>query len=234
MFYKAIVDSKVIDVVSEHQCIHYNEKCRAILRCKYKDEPQGFVGVLGDKLYHVEGWPEFPEGVQDRIYATVLITEIDVTEYETLRKIIEAGQTYAEPEIEEEIEEVDTTTLEWAKEQKIALSKKMLATYLETNPIVSTAHGGVKGTYSVTEEKQQLMALNYNTYQIKKAAGLDAELTWNETGQECEVWTEVEYVHLIIEIEAYVKPLVSKQQSFEKQIQEAATLQEVDAIEISY
>lgn len=78
------------------------------------------------------------------------------------------------------------------------------------------------------------MALNYNTYQIKKAAGVEAVLTWNETGEECEAWTEAEFVQLVIEIEAYVKPLVSLQQAYEKAIQTAGTLKEVERVEIAY
>lgn len=50
------------------------------------------------------------------------------------------------------------------KVNKIALSKTLLAEYLENNPLHSTAHGGVEGIYSVTGEKQNLMMTNYATY----------------------------------------------------------------------
>ena len=217
--------------------LFYSEKSKDILFCKKESEAQGVISGNGQGIWHVDGWPEFPESVQNRILGTVVIDPetIDEEEYRMLRELLDAGQQPVDPEPEPDPEpEIDAETLEWAKKKKVELSKSMLATFLEQNPIVSTAHGGVEGTYSVTEDKQQLMALNYNTYQIKKAAGLEAELTWNETGEECEVWTEAEYVQLIIEIEAYVKPLVSKQQTFEKQIQSATTLKEVDAVGIVY
>ncbi len=237
MYRKIKIGTEIVDVLGDFQYVFFSEKSNDILFCKKEEDAYGFISGNGQGIWHVEGWPEFPESVQNRILGTVVIDPetIDEEEYKTLRELLDAGQQPVDPEPEPEPEpETDEETLAWAKKQKIAISKTSLATYLEQNPIVSTAHGGVEGTYSVTEEKQQLMALNYNTYQIKKAAGVDAVLTWNETGEECEEWTEAEFVQLIIEIEAYVKPLVSKQQAFEKQIQAATTLQEVDAIEIIY
>lgn len=40
------------------------------------------------------------------------------------------------------------------KDKKIKESKEMLAEYLASHPLVSTAHNNAPGTYSVTEEKQ--------------------------------------------------------------------------------
>lgn len=237
MYYKIKNGSEIVDVLGDFQYVFYSEKSKGILFCKKEEEAYGFISGNGQGIWHVEGWPEFPDSEKDRILGTVVIDPdpIDEEEYKTLRELLDAGQTTTDPEPEPEPEpETDEETLAWAKKKKIELSKTMLAEFLQQHPIVSTAHGGEEGTYSVTEDKQQLMALNYNTYQIKKAAGLEAELTWNETGEECEVWTEAEYVQLIIEIEAYVKPLVSAQQAYEKQIQSATTLKEVDAVEIIY
>lgn len=131
-------------------------------------------------------------------------------------------------------EEEKVIILEDNKIQKINESKYLLATYLETHPLISNCHGGVEAQYSVTSEKQSLMASNYLTYTIAKQAGLDAELTWNATGQECEVWTEEEFVTLVLQIGEYVKPLVSLQQSYEVQIRNCKTQEELDAIVISY
>lgn len=246
MYYKAFLDGQIVDALEEGklQCVYYLPAIKRMLNYEGKPKsllPQGIVSTNGQHIWQasVEGeedkWNVFPEEALDQVDGTVVLVKIEEEEYRTLRELLDAGEQPVFPEEEPEpVPETDAETLAWAKNKKIGLSKAMLAAYLEANPIVSTAHNGEVGTYSVTEEKQQLMALNYNTYQIKKAAGLDAELTWNETGQECEVWTEAEYVQLIIEIEAYVKPLVSKQQSIEKQIQEATCLQEVDAVEISY
>ena len=246
MYYKAFLDGQIVDALVEEtlQCVYYLPAIKRMLSHTKKDRnilPQGIVSTDGQHIWQasVEGkeekWNVFPEEAMDWVDGVVILVEIEEEEYRMLRDLLDAGQQPVEPEEEPEpVPETDAETLEWAKKKKIAVSKTALAAFLEANPIVSKAHKGEAGTYSVTEEKQQLMALNYNTYQIKKGAGLEPQLTWNETGKECETWTEAEYVQLIIEIEAYVKPLVSKQQSIEKMIQEAVSLQEVDAIEISY
>lgn len=231
MYYKAVQEGTVVDVYNGLQYVRYDERSNMFLRCE-EEEAQGVIQRDGACFYQVDGWPGFPESVQDRSAGNITIMEIQEEEYKILKELLDAGQVPEEPEPEEPA--VSEDTLSWAKKTKIALSKSKLAEFLEQNPIVSTAHGGIAGTYSVTEEKQQLMALNYTTYQIKKAAGIESVLTWNETGKECEIWEEAEFVQLIIEIEAYVKPRVSAQQSYEQQIQAATTLKEVDAVEIIY
>ena len=130
--------------------------------------------------------------------------------------------------------EKNKVALEKAKEAKINESKLLLASYLESHPLVSNCHGGIEAEYTVTSEKQALMSSNYLTYTIAKASGLDAKLTWNASGQECEEWTEEEYVILVLQISEYVKPLVSLQQSYEVAINACTTQEELDAIEISY
>ena len=118
---------------------------------------------------------------------------------------------------------------------KINESKVLLADYLERHPLISDCHGGVEATYNVTSEKQALMANNYLTYTIKKQSGIENPvLTWNASGEECESWTEEEYITLVLQIEEYVKPLVSLQQSYEKQIKNCETQEELDAITIVY
>lgn len=234
MFYKALYEGNVVDAYDGLQYVRYDDRAKMFLRCK-KNEAQGVIERNGACIFHVDGWPEFPEEVQERVECTIILEEVEEADYLALKSLLDAGQTPENPEPEPEPEpETDEETLAWAKNRKIALSKTVLASYLEANPIVSTAHNGVPGTYAVTSEKQQLMSMNYQTYLVKKGAGMEAELTWNETGKECEVWTEAEFVQLIIEIEAYVKPLVSKQQSIEMQVQAAETLREVDEIEIVY
>ena len=110
----------------------------------------------------------------------------------------------------------------------------MLAEYLENNPLHSSAHDGVEGIYSVTSEKQSLMMSQYMTYQIEKNINPDAKLTWNETGKSCAEWTEEEFLQLILEVKAYVYPLVSRQQQIEEQIMICTTQDELDAIVINY
>lgn len=120
------------------------------------------------------------------------------------------------------------------KVNKIALSKTLLAEYLENNPLHSTAHGGVEGIYSVTGEKQNLMMANYATYQIEKTVDPNTKLKWNETGKSCIEWTEQEFLQLVLEIKAYVSPLVSYQQQLEEQIMNCTNQEELDGIIINY
>lgn len=120
------------------------------------------------------------------------------------------------------------------KSGKIQESKLLLATYLANHPMMSTCHGGVEAYYSVTAEKQNLMTSHYATYTIEKQFGLNPVLKWNSTGSECEEWTEEEFIQLILEIKAYVEPLVSLQQSYEVQIRNCTTQEELDAINIVY
>lgn len=155
------------------------------------------------------------------------------------------GSVYVEPEIPEPTPDPEPEPYEPTDEEKkqlfqqnklmkIADSKYMLEAYLENNPLVSTCHNGKEGKYSVTVEKQSLMANNYLTYTIEKQTGVDAKLTWNETGKECEEWTEEEYIQLLLEASAYVKPLVSKQQKYEVLINACTTQDELDLIVIDY
>lgn len=132
-------------------------------------------------------------------------------------------------------EEELMTTFNIKKEEKINESKTLLADYLERHPLVSNCHGNKEATYTVTTEKQTLMASNYLTYTIAKESGVkNPVLTWNATGEECEVWTETEYVTLVLQIAEYVKPLVSLQQSYEVQIKACKTQEDLDSIVIVY
>lgn len=128
-----------------------------------------------------------------------------------------------------------TMSLDEYKEYKIAESKTLLKEYLETHPITSTAHGGEEGTYSITEEKQNLMMQSYVTYQIEKSVNPEtATLKWNQTGEECTEFTEEEFLTLVMEIKARVYPLVSYQQSIEKQITLADDKATIAAMTYSY
>ena len=168
-----------------------------------------------------------------------------VTIYRKLDNIVELsndGSVYVEPDTPEPVtpppyvptEEEIAEQLQYAKDDKIIQSKYMLSEYLDTNPLVSKCHNGIEGKYNVSSEKQSLMANNYLTYTIAKQFDPSVKLTWNETGRECEEWTEQEYLQLLLEASAYVKPLVSKQQKYEVEINACTTIDEVEAIEIDY
>ena len=71
-------------------------------------------------------------------------------------------------------------------------------------------------------------------YQSKVDAGIDAELKWNSTGNECEVWTIDEFKQLMLEIDGVVTPLVSAQQKYEKDIMSCTSKDEADNIVLAY
>lgn len=143
---------------------------------------------------------------------------------------IQALEEKVSPSINE-----SSMTLDEYKEYKIVESKTLLKEYLETHPITSTAHGGEEGTYSITEEKQNLMMQSYVTYQIEKSVNPEtATLKWNQTGEECTEFTEEEFLTLVMEIKTRVYPLVSYQQSIEKQIMLASDKETIAAMTYSY
>ena len=139
-----------------------------------------------------------------------------------------------DPEPYEPTPEELETQFQQNKRYKIELSKSMLAEYLENNPIHSTAHNNTEGVYSVTSEKQNLMTSQYVTWKIAKSINPDEKLTWNETGKSCEDWTEEEFLQLVLEIKAYVYPLVSYQQHIEEDIYACTNQEELDQINIDY
>ena len=203
----------------------------------FKSNNKSLVTITGDfpvkrkgfKLYKTEGGK--PLG--------------DYSSFVTIYKELENGamfsndgSVYVEPEVVEPVpptEEELAAMFEANKASKINESKMLLADYLERHPLVSACHGGVEATYTVTTEKQTLMASNYLTYTIAKESGIENPvLTWNAAGEECEVWTEEEYVTLVLQTAEYVKPLVALQQSYEVQINACETQEELDGIEIVY
>lgn len=126
-------------------------------------------------------------------------------------------------------------TLDEFKNYRINQSKNALADFLDTHPLLSSAHNNTAAYYSVTKEKQDLMTQQYLSYQIAKAVDPEhAVLTYNATGEVCEPWEEAEFLQLIMEVKAYVYPLVSYQQTAEKMIMECATKDEVSEIVIDY
>ena len=121
--------------------------------------------------------------------------------------------------------------LEDVKSDKITLSKKMLAEYLESHPLVYTDGK----TYSVTAEKQSLLTGNLSAYSIAVQLGVTPNpLTWNTTGSECTEWTFANLGALALAIQAYVKPFVSYQQSKEVAINACTTVEDVESLAIDY
>ena len=71
-------------------------------------------------------------------------------------------------------------------------------------------------------------------YEGYQRLGVPYELTWNDCGEVCETWSFEELFQLSMEIDAYVTPLVSLQQTMEVTINECITQEEVLAINVEY
>lgn len=84
--YKVYKGDTVVDALEDLQCVCFYDGI-GILRCKTTDVPQGIISYDGNKIYHVDGWPIFPEGE----YETVTLQAIDRSEYTTIREALDSG-----------------------------------------------------------------------------------------------------------------------------------------------
>lgn len=126
--------------------------------------------------------------------------------------------------------------LDELKTYLVAKSKENLELYLSAHPISSTVHGGDIGTYSCTLEKQTLLnnAIAMATIH-EQLDNTDYKISWNQYGQPCtHDWTKEELVTLAIQIEAFVKPLISAQQTMENEIMTATTTEEALSVVIVF
>ena len=130
--------------------------------------------------------------------------------------------------------EQQTETLETMKEKRIKLSKDNLAKYLEENPLLSVVKCEEGRYYNVTMEKQNLLLSNISTYQMSTQLGISCPLTWNDTGEECELWTIEQLIQLSMEIRNYVAPLVSLQQYMEINIKKCKTNEELINVNVDF
>lgn len=118
------------------------------------------------------------------------------------------------------------------KNKKISESKNILKEYLSSHPLFSKAKYKDGRYYTVTEEKQRQLTSKVAIYNIYNQQNLSYPLLkWNDTGDECEEWNIKQLSQLAMEIDAYVTPLVSKQQSYEIEIKNCNTEEEVEQVE---
>lgn len=121
MFYKVKKNNVIIDALEDLQCVRFFQASRGILRCKKKDEPQGIISSNGAEIWHVEGWPEFPEGID---FETVTLEEFDDTDkYQEIIDAIRAGEDYSDFEEPEEPEEEEIHTEPTPMERLAALEE---------------------------------------------------------------------------------------------------------------
>lgn len=122
------------------------------------------------------------------------------------------------------------TSVDDLREQRIADSKTDLAAWLAENPLAWT--DGKK--YAVTSEKQAQLTSALAVQQVAQSAGVERELRWNSTGDECTVWQYADLCALALAIAAYVEPRVSIQQAAEVDLRNAVTAEEVLSVAWNY
>ena len=123
-----------------------------------------------------------------------------------------------------------TKDIDICKQEKIEMSKQLLAEWLEDNPMLYTDGK----YYSVTAEKQSLLNGNLASYERAKTVNVEYPLKWNSTGSECVSWNYTDLLALSLTIAGYVAPKVSKQQEIELQIKACETVDEINEIVINY
>lgn len=122
------------------------------------------------------------------------------------------------------------TELAAEKAARVQQSKDDLEAYLKDHPITWT--DGKQ--YSITREKQQQLTSKILSATLAAQTSTPYELTWNATGAECTPWTLEELAALAFAIDARVTALVSYQQAKEVAMQAAATLEELEGVNVDY
>jgi hypothetical protein len=130
---------------------------------------------------------------------------------------------------------IETCSLEELKTWQINVSKKNLEDYFINNPISSSCHGGVTKQYTITKEKQSLLAQMIIVAQLAINNNIPYTPSWNAQGEPCTYdWTLLELQTLAFEIENIVRPKISHQQMVEAQINACITKDDVLAIDITF
>lgn len=125
-------------------------------------------------------------------------------------------------------------SIETVRANKISESKSLLKQYYINNPLFSTVHKTAGAYYSVTSDKQNYLLSMIALCDQSEELGIEFTPMWNATGEPSEPWTKGELKQLALQIAAFVYPAVSKQQDFEKTIQELDTVEAIQTLEIDY
>lgn len=120
--------------------------------------------------------------------------------------------------------------LQFSQDARIAQSKADLEAYLLAHPLQWTDGE----YYAITQEKQNQLTAKIMAATMAQTLSADYTLTWNSTGEVCREWTLQDLSALAFAIDARVTKLVSYQQAQEVAMRAAATLEELDAIEVDY
>lgn len=155
--------------------------------------------------------------------------EYDYNEFVEEKSLLDMDDLNSNPE--NYLNYIVNPELDKLKNEKIVESKTLLAEYLSSHPLFSKAKYEEGRYYTVTEEKQRQLTSKMAMYNIYSQQSLSYPLLkWNDVGNICEYWTVEELTKLAMEIDAYVTPLVEKQQAYEKMVQKVSNIEEFNMI----
>ena len=120
MFYKILLNGMVVDIQTELHYICWQEANHLMLTCS-KENANGILSSDGSVIWHVEGLPEFPEG----LCQTVIVEKIEEDEYLRWKERLEANITDTDEVVEEQ-----TTTNEESTNNGVLESKTSIQTLL--------------------------------------------------------------------------------------------------------
>ena len=76
MFYKVILNGMVVDIQTELRYVRWQEANNLMIMCS-EEMANGILSSDSSVIWHVEGFPEFPDG----LCQTVIVEEIEEDEY---------------------------------------------------------------------------------------------------------------------------------------------------------
>lgn len=177
MYYKIVSDGMIVDALNSLECCKYVSKVKRVLRCKIDEDPCGIISWQGI-IWHVEGWPEFPEGTED-IAGTVTYSEIDEEEYTALYEAIASGLEVEDEEEEEEVSEEEQSSLEYIRSAKITEMSKTCNSVIAAGFTV-TLSDGLEHTFTLSDEDQANM-----TSLLLMVANGETAIPYHANGELC-------------------------------------------------
>ena len=120
--------------------------------------------------------------------------------------------------------------LDAEKVRRIRQSNDGLEDYLLAHPLQWTDGA----YYAITQKKQNQLTSKISVAQAKMQLGIPYELKWNTTGEVCAEWELADLMALAFAIDERVTKLVEYQQVKEIEIRNAATIEELNTIEVDY
>jgi len=186
----------------------------------------------------------------DTVYVRTNIqkTENDLYTYNELQMTYDEYAAYKDSLLIEDVEilklelrkisktiDIENSSYDEIQQYCIEKSKKNLEEHLSNNPILSTCHKEFEKLYSITKDKQTLLAQMIAITRLAIENNVEYQPSWNASGEECTYdWTLEELKQLSFEIENVVRPLISRQQKMEAKIKQSKTKEEILNININF